>query len=74
MKELHIGNKLFGSKVALLKVFVIPSWDLNAQKGMKAEGDKVFVGSRRCGGWLTIIEDSAPKKLGLSKTLITPFT
>ena len=73
MKELHIGNKLFGSKVALLKVFVIPSWDLNAQKGMKAEGDKVFVESRRCGGWLTI-EVSAPEKLGLSKTLVTPFT
>ena len=73
MKELHIGNKLFGSKVALLKVLVIPSWDLNAQKGMKAEGDKVFVASRRCGGWLTI-EDSAPGKLGLSKRLQTPFT
>ena len=73
MKELHIGNKLFGSKVALLKVFVIPSWDLNAQKGMKAEGDKVFAGPRRCGGWLTI-KDSAPEKLGLSKTLVTPFT
>ena len=69
MKELHIGNKLFGSKLA----FVIPSWVLNAQKGMKAEGDKVFVGPRRCGGWLTI-EVSAPEKLGLSKTLVTPFT
>ena len=61
MKELHIGYKLFGSKVALLKVFVIPSWDLNAQKGMKAEGDGVFVKPRRCGGWLTR-EDSIPEK------------
>ena len=43
MKELHVGNKLFGSKVALLEAFVIPSWVLNAQKGMKAEGDGVFV-------------------------------
>ena len=60
MKELHIGNKLFGSKVALLKVFVIPSWDLNAQKGMKAEGDGVFVEPRRCGGWLTG-DDSIPE-------------
>ena len=73
MKELHVGNRLFGSKVALLEVFVIPSWVLNAQKGMKAEGDKVFVGSRRCGGWLTI-EESAPEKLGLSKRLQTLFT
>jgi len=60
VKELHIGNKLFGSKVALLEVFVTPSWVLNAQKGMKAEGSRVFVKPRRCGGWLTR-EDSTPE-------------
>ena len=43
MKELHVGNRLFGSKMVLLEVFVIPSWVLNAQNGMKAEGDGVFV-------------------------------
>ena len=51
MKELHVGNKLFGSKVALLKVFVIPSWDLNAQKGIKAE----LQGYIKCDGWLTCV-------------------
>ena len=61
MKELHIGNRLFGSKVALLEVFVIPSWVLNAQKGIKAEGSRVFVKPTRCGGWLTR-EDSTPEK------------
>ena len=57
MKELHVGNKLFGSK----EVFVIPSWVLNAQNGMKAEGGGLFVKPRRCGGWLTR-EDSIPEK------------
>ena len=52
MKELHVGNRLFGSKVALLEAFVIPSWVLNAQKGMKAEGDGVFAKPKRCGGSL----------------------
>ena len=61
MKELHVGNRLFGSKVALLEVFVIPSWVLNAQKGIKAEGSRVFVKPTRCGGWLTR-EDSIPEK------------
>ena len=61
MKELHIGNRLFGSKVALLEVFLIPSWVLNAQKGIKAEGDGVFAKPRRWGGWLTR-EDSIPEK------------
>ena len=61
MKELHVGNRLFGSKVALLEVFVIPSWVLNAQNGMKVEGDGVFAKPRRCGGWLTK-EDSIPEK------------
>ena len=59
--ELHIGNRLFGSKVALLEVFVIPSWVLNAQKGIKAEGDRVFAKPRRCGGWLTM-EDATPER------------
>ena len=62
MKELQVGNRLFGSKVALLEVYVIPSWVLNAQKGMKTEGDGVFAKPRRCGGWLTR-EDSIPEKL-----------
>ena len=61
MKELHVGNKLFGSKVALLEAFVIPSLVLNAQKGIKAEGSRVFVKPTRCGGWLTR-EDSTPEK------------
>ena len=61
MKELHIGNRLFRSKAALLEVFVIPSWVLNAQNGMKAEGSRVVVKPRRCGGWLTR-EDSIPEK------------
>ena len=61
MKELHIGNRLFGSKVALLEAFVIPSRVLNAQNGMKAEGSRVVVKPRRCGGWLTR-EDSIPEK------------
>ena len=61
MKELQVGNRLFGSKVALLEVYVIPSWVLNAQNGMKAEGGGLIVKPRRCGGWLTR-EDSIPEK------------